>query len=81
MGYIEKAMGDNERALYQTHQHVIVLIQRIFTSLFAFFVFLAVGLAVLVPSTTESGNQVRVIIGVIALGTLVMPGYLIVSAW
>jgi hypothetical protein len=81
MGYIEKAMGDNERALYRTHQHVIVLIQRILTSLFAFFVFLAVGLAVLLPSTTESGNQVRVIIGVIALGTLVMPGYLIVSAW
>lgn len=81
MGYIEKAMGDNERALYRTHQHVIVLIQRILTSLFAFLVFLAVGLAVLLPSTTESGNQVRVIIGVIALGTLVMPGYLIVSAW
>jgi hypothetical protein len=81
MGYIEKAMGDKERALYRTHQHMIVLVQRIFTSLFAFLVFLAVGLAVLVPSTTESGNQVRVIIGVIALGTLVMPGYLIVSAW
>jgi hypothetical protein len=81
MGYIEKAMGDNERALYATHQHLIVLVLRIFTSLFAFLVFLAVGLAVLLPSTTESGNQVRVIIGVIALGTLVMPGYLIVSAW
>jgi hypothetical protein len=81
MGYIEKAMGDNERALYATHQHLIVLVLRVFTSLFAFLVFLAVGLAVLLPSTTESGNQIRVVIGVIALGTLVMPGYLIVSAW
>jgi hypothetical protein len=81
MGYIEQAMGDNERILYRTHQHVIVLFQRIFTSLFAFFVFLAVGLAVLLPSSSDSGDQVRFVIGLIALGSLVMPAYLIVSAW
>ena len=81
MGYIEKAMGDNEHALYSTHQHFIVLLLRIFASLFTFLVFLAVGLAVLLPNTGEGGNQVRFTIGVIALGSLVMPGYLIVSAW
>ncbi|MGD9403590.1 MAG: PH domain-containing protein [Anaerolineae bacterium] len=81
MRYIEKAMGDNEHILYRTHQHFIVLFLRVFASLFAFLVFLAVGLAVLLPNTGEGGNQVRFIIGVIALGSLVMPGYLIVSAW
>ncbi len=81
MGYIEKAMGDNEHMLYRTHQHFIVLLLRVFASLFAFLVFLAVGLAVLLPSTGEDGDRVRFIIGVIALGSLVMPGYLIVSAW
>jgi hypothetical protein len=81
MGYIEQAMGDNERILYKTHLHLIVLFMRIFASFFAFLVFLAVGLAVLLPSSGESGNQVRFIIGLIALGSLVMPAYLIVSAW
>jgi hypothetical protein len=81
MGYVEKAMGDNERILYRTHRHVIVLFLRIFASLFAFLVFLAVGLAVLLPGSGESGDRVRFIIGLIALGSLVMPAYLIVSAW
>ena len=81
MGYIEKAMGDGERILYRTHLHVVVLFLRIFASLFAFLVFLAVGLAVLLSGTGEGGNQVRFIIGLIALGSLVMPGYLVVSAW
>jgi hypothetical protein len=81
MGYIEKAMGDNEHILYRTHQHFIVLLLRVFASLFAFLVFLAVGLTVLLSNTGESGDKVRFIIGVIALGSLVMPGYLIVSAW
>lgn len=81
MGYVEQTMGDNERVLYTTHLHVIVLFLRIFTSLFAFLVFLAVGLAVLLPSSGESGDQVRFVIGLIALGSLVMPAYLIVSAW
>ena len=81
MGYVEKAMGDGERILYRTHLHVVVLFLRIFASLFAFLVFLAVGLAVLLPSSGEGGDRVRFVIGVIALGSLVMPGYLIVSAW
>ena len=81
MGYVEKTLGDTESVVYRTHQHAIVLFQRILTSLFAFLVFLAVGLAVLLPGTDESGNKVRTIIGVIALVSLVMPIYLIISAW
>lgn len=81
MGYVEKILGDNEYLVYRTHQHVIVLIQRIVTSLFAFLVFLAVGLAVLLPPLDEPGNKIRFTVGLIALGSLVMPLYLIVSAW
>jgi hypothetical protein len=81
MSYVEQIMGDNERVVYRTHQHLIVLLQRLLTSLFVFLVFLGLGLAVLIPETDAAGNQVRFTVGVIALGTLVMPLYLIVSAW
>lgn len=81
MGYVEKILGDSEYVVYRTYQHLIVLLQRIVTSLFAFLVFLAVGLAVLVPPLDEPGNKVRFTVGLIALGSLVMPLYLIVSAW
>jgi hypothetical protein len=81
MSYIRKIMADNEQEVYSTHQHYIVLFQRIITSLFAFLVFLGLGLAVLLPKTDEPGNQVRFVVGVIALGSLVMPLYLIASGW
>lgn len=81
MGYVEKIMGDNESVVYRTHQHFVVLLLRVLSSLFAFVVFLALGLAILVPEPDTAGNQVRFIIGVIALGSLAMPLYLIVSAW
>ena len=81
MGYLEQVMGDNEQVMYRTHQHVIVLLGRIIGSLFVFVVFLTVSLAVLIPGPGETGDRVRFVIGVIALGSLVMPLYLIVSAW
>ncbi|HSR29898.1 MAG TPA: PH domain-containing protein [Anaerolineae bacterium] len=81
MKYVEKLMADNEREVFSTRQHYIVLLQRLITSLFAFLVFLGVGLAVLLPKADEGGNQVRFVVGVIALGSLVMPLYLIASAW
>jgi len=81
MGYVEKIMGDKEHAVYQTHQHFVVLAQRIFTSLFTFVVFLGLGLAVLLPPAGDSGDTVRFAVGLIALGSLVMPIYLIASAW
>jgi hypothetical protein len=81
MGYIEKVMGTNERVVYRTHQHFIVLLGRVLGSLFAFLVFLALGLVVLLPKADEAGNEIRFIVGLIALGSLVMPLYLIISAW
>jgi len=81
MGYIERILGDNERVVYRTHQHFIVLLGRVLGSLFAFLVFLALGLVVLLPNTDDSGNRIRQVVGVIALGSLVMPLYLIISAW
>jgi hypothetical protein len=81
MGYLDNIMGDNEQIAYGTHQHVIVLLGRVLGILFAFAVFLAIGLVVLISPDGESGDRLRFVIGVIALGSLVMPAYLIVSAW
>ncbi len=81
MGYIENVMGDNERELYRTHQHAIVLFQRLLSSLFVFLVFLALGLAILLPNPGEAGDQIRFVVGLITLGSVVMPLYLVVSAW
>jgi hypothetical protein len=81
MGYVEKIMGDSERAVYRTHLHAIVLFQRVIGSLFAFVVFLGLGLAVLLPPGGQSGDKIRFTVGLIALGSLVLPLYLIVSAW
>ena len=81
MGYVEKVMGDHEREAYRTHQHVIVLFGKILASLFVFLVFLVAGLVILIPEPGESGNQIRSIMGLIVLGSLVMPLYMIASAW
>jgi hypothetical protein len=81
MSYVDQIMGDNERVIHRTRQHFVVLLQQLLTSLFTFLVFLGLGLAVLIPSAGAAGDQVRFVIGVIALGSLVMPLYLIVSAW
>ncbi len=81
MGYVEKILGNNECVVYRTHLHFVVLVQRLFSSLFAFLVFLGLGLVILLPRPGEAGNEIRFIVGLIALGTLVMPLYLIVSAW
>lgn len=81
MGYVEKAMGDNERALYTTHQHVIVLLEHALSPLFVFAVFLAVGLVVLLSPATAAGDQRRFIVGLVALVSAAMPLYFVVTAW
>ena len=81
MGYVEKILGDNERVVYQTHQHLLVLIGRIAGWFFAFLVFLAAGLIVLLPDAGTSGDKMRWYVGLIALCTLLMPAYLIISGW
>lgn len=81
MGYIEKVLGENEQIIYRTHLHFLVLGQRILGSLFAFVVFLGVGLTVLLAPADRTGDQIRFIIGVIALCSLVLPLYLIIRTW
>jgi hypothetical protein len=81
MGYVEKIMGDNERILYRTHQHLVVLLQRAIGSLFALVVFLGLGLVVLLSSESQEGSRIRFVIGLIALGSLAMPLYLIIVSW
>jgi hypothetical protein len=81
MGYIEKVLSDNEHLVYSTHQHLIVLFERVAALLFAFAVFLALGLAVLFAPDDASGDSVRFVVGVIALGSLVLPLYVVVSGW
>jgi hypothetical protein len=81
MGYIEDVLGDKEQILHRTHQHLIVLIERALALLFTVAVFLALGLAILLPARSDSGNQVRFVIGLIALGSLILPLYVIISAW
>lgn len=81
MGYIEKVMGDRERALYRTHLHFIVLLQRIAGSFFAWAVFLGIGLIVLLTAENEVGDKIRFTVGLIVLGSLVLPLYLIAAPW
>jgi hypothetical protein len=76
MGYVEKIMGDNEQVLYRTHQHPIVLLQRIAGWLFAFLVFVAAAVVI-----ATQNDDVRSKIGIIALCSLVLPVYAIVKGW
>jgi hypothetical protein len=81
MGYVEKIMGDNEQEVYRTHQHLIVLLERTVRTLFAFAVFLGSGLAVLLSRPGDAGDRFRFTIGLIVLGSLIMPIYLVVVPW
>ncbi len=81
MGYVDKVLSDNERILYRTHQHLIVLLGRVAALLFAVAVFLALGLTILLAADDAGGDRVRFVVGVIALGSLVLPLYVVVSRW
>jgi hypothetical protein len=77
MGYVEKILGDNEQEVYSTHLHWIVLLQRLIGWLFAFLVFLGLGLAVfLLPNDKD-----RFTVGLIVLISLVLPFFVIGRAW
>jgi hypothetical protein len=81
MGYVEQIMGDNERVVYSTHQHIIVLLGQILVSLLVFVVLLGLGLAVLLPEVGDPGNKIRFAVGLVLLVCLLIPIYLIVTAW
>jgi hypothetical protein len=73
MGYVEKLMGQGEKAAFLTRQHWTVLVNRILSSIFTFLVFLAVGAASFVPT-------VGPILGFIMLAALALPLYDILVA-
>ncbi len=77
MGYLEKIMGDNEQVIYRTHQHFIVLLQRTAGWLFAFLVFVAVAVMLLVAKN----DDVRFAAGVVALCSLILPIYAFIKGW
>jgi len=83
MGYVEKVLSDNEHIVYYTHQHVIVLLERVAALLFAVAVFLTLGLTVLLAGNDLAGETITFsfVVGLIALGSLVLPIYVIVAAW
>jgi len=77
MGYLEKVLGDNEQLIYRTHQHPIVLLERIAGWLLAF-----LGLVVLAIVILASGDKdFRRLVGIIALCSLVLPVAAIVIGW
>lgn len=73
MGYVEKLMGQGEKAVFVARQHWTVLVGRIFSSVFTFLVFLAVGVASFTPAVSP-------ILGFILLAALILPLYDIVVA-
>ena len=81
MGYVENIMGDNERTVYQTHQHAIVLLERIILWLLALLVFLGLGLTLLLSGDDDTGEKIRWFIGLVLLISLLIPAYSIASAW
>lgn len=81
MGYVEKIMGDNEHTVYQTHKHIIVLLERIILWLLAFLVFLGLGLTFLLTPANQVGTRIRWYIGLVLLISLLIPVYLIASSW
>jgi hypothetical protein len=74
-------MGDNERTVYQTHQHAIVLLERIILWLLALLVFLGLGLTLLLSGDDGAGEKIRWFIGLVLLISLLIPAYSIASAW
>ncbi|MFZ5916673.1 MAG: PH domain-containing protein [Chloroflexota bacterium] len=74
MGYMDKLMGRNEQIQFVARQHWVMLLLRIFGSLFAFLVFLTLWLVV----RSDASDTVNVV-GIIVLGALLLPVYQIVS--
>ncbi len=81
MGYVERIMGETEQIVYRTHQHVIVLFERVATLMFAVVVFATLGLVLLLTPEGAAGEQTRLIVGLAAIGSLILPLYVILRAW
>jgi len=81
MAYVERILGENERIVHKTHQHLIVLVERVAALLFAVVVFAALGLVLLLSPEGTEGEEIRLIVGLVALGSLILPLFVILRAW
>jgi hypothetical protein len=76
MGYIDSILGDKERVVLQTHQHIVVLLLQAAVPFLAFMTLLALGLVALLGS-----HQSRDMAGLVALVAVVWPVYVMVAAF
>jgi hypothetical protein len=74
--YVDSILGDKERVVLQTHQHVIVLVLRAALPLLTLLVLLALGLVALIGSPLARQRT-----GWIALATVAWPVYMMVAAY
>lgn len=81
MGYVEEILGENEQVLYKTHQHLVVLLERVAGHAFAVAVFVALGLVLLLSPEGTQGETARLIVGLTALGSVILPIWVILRAW
>ncbi|OQY21668.1 MAG: hypothetical protein B6I34_06955 [Anaerolineaceae bacterium 4572_32.1] len=73
MGYIDKLMGRNERIQFTARQHLIVLLIQILGSLFAFLVFVALGVVI-----RTGGNNAARRVAIVVLLAMLLPLFQIV---
>jgi hypothetical protein len=81
MGYVEQILSQNERIVHKTHQHLVVLLERIAALMFAVLVFAALGLVLLLSPEGTEGEDIRLVVGLVALGSLILPLFVILRAW
>jgi hypothetical protein len=81
MGYVDRILGQNERIVHKTHQHLIVVLERVGALVFAVVVFAAVGLVLLLSPDGTEGEDIRLVVGLVALGSMVLPLIVILRAW
>jgi len=81
MGYVQQILGENEKILYKTHQHLVVLLGRVAGHAFAVAVFTALGLVLLLAPEGREGETARLIVGLVALGSVILPIFVILRAW
>jgi hypothetical protein len=75
MGYVDKLMGRNEQIEFVARQHWVMLLSRMLGSLFAFLVFLILGLL----AQSDNENMVRAL-AIVVLFAMLFPVYQIVTA-
>jgi len=81
MGYVDRILGENEQIVYKTHKHWLVLLERIAALLFAVVVFAALGLVLLLSPEGPEGEEIRLIVGLVALGSVILPLFVVLRAW